>query len=208
MECRENGLAKYYLRIHCAYIMIITCLLLIVTLTSKQSISDNWVYIYLSSEMLRTIYIIITIKNERNFRTSIFGSIVWAFWIFINVLGIAWLSKGYFKNVLFYLVTFIVFSNIAYFTIYTLTTLITCFIPLRNKKHAHSVAKTLEETSPFPIYANYLSKYNTQTCAICIDDFQSDSLVQELSCGHLFHSLCISQWLEKSDLCPMCKRKV
>lgn len=45
------------------------------------------------------------------------------------------------------------------------------------------------------------------TCAICIDDMESTTLVRGLSCGHIFHPECIDPWLlEKQARCPLCKR--
>jgi hypothetical protein len=42
-------------------------------------------------------------------------------------------------------------------------------------------------------------------CAICLDPYVRGVMVQRLPCDHYFHSSCISAWIERSDLCPLCK---
>ncbi|KAL6182600.1 hypothetical protein ACLB2K_044019 [Fragaria x ananassa] len=45
-------------------------------------------------------------------------------------------------------------------------------------------------------------------CSICKDEFaegSGDQLITLLPCAHHFHAECISQWLERSHLCPLCR---
>ncbi|KAF2972395.1 hypothetical protein GQX73_g1107 [Xylaria multiplex] len=44
-------------------------------------------------------------------------------------------------------------------------------------------------------------------CLICLENFESRvTIIRELSCGHIFHSECIDEFLsEMSSLCPLCK---
>lgn len=51
---------------------------------------------------------------------------------------------------------------------------------------------------------------SSSTCPICIDDYTTgQDLLRELPCGHAFHADCIDPYLlERSDLCPLCKRSV
>nr|XP_011463700.1 PREDICTED: uncharacterized protein LOC105351376 [Fragaria vesca subsp. vesca] len=45
-------------------------------------------------------------------------------------------------------------------------------------------------------------------CSICKDEFaegSGDQLITLLPCAHHFHADCISQWLERSHLCPLCR---
>lgn len=46
------------------------------------------------------------------------------------------------------------------------------------------------------------------SCAICLDDFTNVDRLKVLPCRHGFHTPCIDQWLERSDLCPICKHSV
>ena len=47
------------------------------------------------------------------------------------------------------------------------------------------------------------------TCSICCEeiDFSKD-ITSVLNCGHLFHQACLLQWLDTSQTCPECRRKV
>jgi len=48
----------------------------------------------------------------------------------------------------------------------------------------------------------------SRTCQICICEFESGENVMLLPCLHKYHEPCISEWLQKSDLCPMCKSHI
>lgn len=41
------------------------------------------------------------------------------------------------------------------------------------------------------------------TCAICLSEFGEGESVQLLPCGHVFHTDCITHWLQVSHHCPM-----
>eukprot|EP00927_Polykrikos_kofoidii_P053311 TRINITY_DN4765_c0_g1_i1.p1 TRINITY_DN4765_c0_g1~~TRINITY_DN4765_c0_g1_i1.p1 ORF type:complete len:217 (-),score=23.03 TRINITY_DN4765_c0_g1_i1:66-716(-) len=42
-------------------------------------------------------------------------------------------------------------------------------------------------------------------CAICIEDFAAGETQRTLPCFHRFHVACIDEWLQQSELCPICK---
>ncbi|CAM0911437.1 unnamed protein product [Alopecurus aequalis] len=42
-------------------------------------------------------------------------------------------------------------------------------------------------------------------CAICKDDLPLAAAARRLPCGHLYHSVCIVQWLEMHNSCPVCR---
>ncbi|XP_038975401.1 E3 ubiquitin-protein ligase Praja-1-like [Phoenix dactylifera] len=44
-----------------------------------------------------------------------------------------------------------------------------------------------------------------EECVICLEEFNTEAKVSQMSCSHLFHSRCIAQWLERSHLCPLCR---
>lgn len=52
------------------------------------------------------------------------------------------------------------------------------------------------------------------TCVICLevvypaDTSNGMQKLHALSCGHLFHAVCIQQWLDESMTCPLCKHEV
>lgn len=43
-------------------------------------------------------------------------------------------------------------------------------------------------------------------CAICLNPPELGGRVTTLPCGHLFHYLCITQWLTRSTTCPLCRQ--
>ncbi|KZV46357.1 hypothetical protein F511_07909 [Dorcoceras hygrometricum] len=45
-----------------------------------------------------------------------------------------------------------------------------------------------------------------QECAICLMEFVPDTEVNCLSCGHIFHKLCLEKWLKYwNTTCPLCR---
>jgi hypothetical protein len=44
--------------------------------------------------------------------------------------------------------------------------------------------------------------------SVCLDEFESKSVVKELPCHHAFHSECIDEWLSRKNDCPNCREKV
>lgn len=55
-------------------------------------------------------------------------------------------------------------------------------------------------------YNTYISNnQSTNSCSICLSNFQSGELITELPCKHLFHKNCLSQWFNCNNTCPLCK---
>jgi len=55
------------------------------------------------------------------------------------------------------------------------------------------------------------TEFGQQCCSICLEDF--DDAVDDLDlarppCSHVFHYHCIVQWLEQSQVCPLCRHEV
>ncbi|XVF11692.1 hypothetical protein REPUB_Repub08aG0049600 [Reevesia pubescens] len=46
---------------------------------------------------------------------------------------------------------------------------------------------------------------NSEICAICLGKEKEEEEAKRMPCGHLYHGDCIVQWLEKSNLCPLCR---
>jgi hypothetical protein len=42
-------------------------------------------------------------------------------------------------------------------------------------------------------------------CTICQFEYEEGEEMGKLDCGHTFHILCIKQWLEQKNSCPVCK---
>jgi len=59
----------------------------------------------------------------------------------------------------------------------------------------------------------YHSKHNTSCpnteCNICLDEYIPEDVVKYLPCNHIFHPMCIDQWLStSSNKCPVCRAVV
>jgi len=45
----------------------------------------------------------------------------------------------------------------------------------------------------------------SESCTICLGDYESDEELRLLPCGHCFHAECVDAWLQINSICPMCK---
>lgn len=45
-------------------------------------------------------------------------------------------------------------------------------------------------------------------CSICQDNFAVGQQILKLYCRHVFHSVCILSWLERSTSCPLCRHDI
>jgi len=51
------------------------------------------------------------------------------------------------------------------------------------------------------------NKFQETNCAICIDELSNNSDQNStLPCGHVFHKVCINEWLKKKEECPVCRK--
>jgi len=48
----------------------------------------------------------------------------------------------------------------------------------------------------------------TNLCSVCLAGFESGDEVRSLPCNHNFHRSCIDVWLQRSGMCPLCRRMV
>ena len=53
-------------------------------------------------------------------------------------------------------------------------------------------------------FDNRLTQYNDQFCPICQDIIVLGESINSLPCFHHFHRDCISSWLKKKSVCPLC----
>jgi len=43
-------------------------------------------------------------------------------------------------------------------------------------------------------------------CSVCLNQFEPESEINQLSCGHLFHKVCLGKWLDYWNItCPLCR---
>ncbi|KAK8955901.1 RING-H2 finger protein ATL56 [Platanthera guangdongensis] len=46
-------------------------------------------------------------------------------------------------------------------------------------------------------------------CAVCLEELREGELCRALpGCNHVFHRPCVDRWLERSEMCPICRGDV
>ena len=59
------------------------------------------------------------------------------------------------------------------------------------------------------VFESILLEDDDRCCPICILDFEENDNITMLPCSHLFHSKCVTTWLnEHQACCPMCKKDI
>lgn len=64
------------------------------------------------------------------------------------------------------------------------------------------------ESLPSRSLTSIPSNPEASRCMICLNDYQIGDVVTTLPCFHMFHPECITEWLNRSKLCPLCKTSV
>ncbi|KAJ4845592.1 hypothetical protein Tsubulata_033407 [Turnera subulata] len=49
---------------------------------------------------------------------------------------------------------------------------------------------------------------SARPCAICFENMEIGSKVPMMPCSHKFHKACIVSWLNRSNICPLCRHKL
>ena len=78
------------------------------------------------------------------------------------------------------------------------------------RKKAETGAKDEKELAPIErAHEEREQHWANETCPVCLDEFAGGEALNELPCGHCFHSDCIQPWLlNRSAECPLCKHDV
>ncbi|KAK4352901.1 hypothetical protein RND71_028419 [Anisodus tanguticus] len=45
-------------------------------------------------------------------------------------------------------------------------------------------------------------------CTVCMERFESSIGAKQVTCGHVFHSHCLTNWLSLHNTCPLCRFQV
>ncbi|CAD6257975.1 unnamed protein product [Miscanthus lutarioriparius] len=71
------------------------------------------------------------------------------------------------------------------------------------------VAATSEEAILSPQEVTGRSRSGSgEECAVCLQDFRADEMLRAMPCSHAFHQHCISEWLRRNVVCPLCRRRL
>lgn len=56
------------------------------------------------------------------------------------------------------------------------------------------------------VTSKYSKECKEELCAVCLSEFKEGDEVWVLpECAHIFHVLCINQWLQNHSSCPLCR---
>ncbi|EKX51789.1 hypothetical protein GUITHDRAFT_57272, partial [Guillardia theta CCMP2712] len=55
---------------------------------------------------------------------------------------------------------------------------------------------------------SHSSTSEDKECMICLSGFRTGERIRMLPCLHTFHKLCIDEWLQTHEQCPLCMQNV
>ncbi|KAH7284995.1 hypothetical protein KP509_33G006500 [Ceratopteris richardii] len=73
------------------------------------------------------------------------------------------------------------------------------------EKTAISRAQHADQSTP---QTNPDATSKDDCCPTCFEGFNSTNPRKTTNCGHSFHLPCIIEWMERSDSCPVCRRRI
>ncbi|KAF9971137.1 hypothetical protein BGZ73_005982 [Actinomortierella ambigua] len=72
--------------------------------------------------------------------------------------------------------------------------------------HLTPISNSIQVTETNPTATSAIEEERSESCAICLDDYEINDCLRLLPCGHEYHAECIDIWLtRKSTQCPLCK---
>ena len=74
----------------------------------------------------------------------------------------------------------------------------------------HSTIKKIKKYQKHRKYLK-ISTYSGDediNCTICIEDIKKNEVVRKLICNHIFHQVCIDEWIKKKAICPNCNHNI
>ena len=74
-----------------------------------------------------------------------------------------------------------------------------------NNNNQFDINNKLEDVG---VTEQILNKSKTKTCVICQQDYNIMEKICYLPCFHFYHSQCIRQWVQTSNICPICKNEI
>ena len=73
-----------------------------------------------------------------------------------------------------------------------------------NEEQKRGLSK--EDIKKLKLFTYIKVKNEEDICSICLVAAKKGDRMYEMVCKHMFHQKCISPWLEKSTVCPNCRR--
>ena len=53
-----------------------------------------------------------------------------------------------------------------------------------------------------------LEDKTNKSCIICFEEYDSQSLIYNLKCKHIFHKGCLDTWFKNNPTCPLCRLNI
>lgn len=77
----------------------------------------------------------------------------------------------------------------------------TAFLTIFAIPYIHNILFIDFLLKPFPF-----EKLFSNECSICLEDYKREDKICILKCKHVYHKLCVKNWLKKVLICPLCKK--
>ncbi len=68
-----------------------------------------------------------------------------------------------------------------------------------------SSAPTVSTTSYPSVDFSASQTYTQEPCSVCMEDFVQGAKTTRLPCMHLFHTDCVTEWIDENHTCPVCR---
>lgn len=81
--------------------------------------------------------------------------------------------------------------------------------PYNNTETFEDVKVTLNHEEFNNLEKFYYNSNESKECLICLEKFEINDQVTKIHCNHIFHTICIKEWLLKeNNKCPVCRVSV
>ncbi|KAA8526641.1 hypothetical protein F0562_008156 [Nyssa sinensis] len=78
-----------------------------------------------------------------------------------------------------------------------------------HRSPSEAYMEELRSRTPAVRFDSVCSNEPEQECSVCLTQFEPDSDINHLSCGHVFHKLCLEKWLKHWNVtCPLCRTRM
>jgi hypothetical protein len=51
-------------------------------------------------------------------------------------------------------------------------------------------------------------KLTETVCTVCMSNFENNDIIKLTNCNHIFHPICLNDWIEENHSCPVCRAEL